>query len=128
MRQVAHQGLISYAFEGRIKENIDRGGEKFGVVAIEELISRHPAVTEARVVGMPDPELGERVCAFVILQPGDTAPTVEEMGAFLLNCGLAKFKLPERIEVLSEFPATAVGKLDRSALRRRAAAEREEHP
>ena len=128
MRQVAHQGLISYTFEGRIKENIDRGGEKFGVVAIEELISRHPAVTEARVVGMPDPELGERVCAYVILQPGGNPPTVEEMGAFLLNCGLAKFKLPERIEVLSEFPATAVGKLDRSALRRLAAAEREEHP
>jgi non-ribosomal peptide synthetase component E (peptide arylation enzyme) len=121
-RAVEHQGRTFYVFEGRNRDNIDRGGEKFGVVEIEELMACHPAITEARVVSMPDPELFERVCAFVTLTPGAGAPTVEEVGAFLLAQGLAKFKLPERIEVISEFPTTGVGKLDRGALRRLAAA------
>jgi non-ribosomal peptide synthetase component E (peptide arylation enzyme) len=122
VRAMEQDGRISYAFEGRTRENIDRGGEKFGVVEIEDFMCRHPAIIEAQVVGMPDPELGERVCAFVVLEPGAEVPTVEEMGAFLLASGLAKFKLPERIEVLSEFPTTGVGKLDRAALRRLAGA------
>ena len=122
VRVVPHEGQTYYAFEGRTKDNIDRGGEKFGVVEIEEFMCAHPVITEARVVGMPDPELGERVCAFVTLRPGTEAPSLSAMGAFLLEQGLAKFKLPERIEVLDRFPTTGVGKLDRAALRRLAAA------
>ena len=109
------------SFEGRLKDNIDRGGEKFGTEEIELLLAEHPAVREARVVGMPDPYLGQRVCAFVIA--GDAGvPTVEDLGGFLLERGLAKFKLPERVEPIDEMPVTAVGKLDRSALRERIAA------
>ena len=115
-----------YAFEGRAKDNIDRGGEKFGVAAIEELLAAHPAITEAKVVGMPDPELGERVCAFVVLAAGHEAPTIGELSSFLLGFGLAKFKLPEHISALPELPTTAVGKLDRMALRRLAAAAAEQ--
>ena len=121
VRAVQCEGQTYYAFEGRTKDNIDRGGEKFGVVEIEEFMCAHPAITEARVVGMPDPELGERVCAFVTLQPDAAAPTLAAIGAFLLARGLAKFKLPEKLEVLQEFPTTGVGKLDRVALRRLAA-------
>jgi non-ribosomal peptide synthetase component E (peptide arylation enzyme) len=113
-----HAGRLCYAFEGRAKENIDRGGEKFGGVAIEEFMAEHPAVAEACVVGMPDPELGERVCAFVVLQTDAPPPTVEEMAAFLAARGLASFKTPERIQVVEVFPVTRVGKLDRAALRR----------
>jgi non-ribosomal peptide synthetase component E (peptide arylation enzyme) len=125
VRAAPHGGVTGYAFEGRAKENIDRGGEKFGVAEIENFLAEHPAITEARVVGMPDPELGERVCAFVIAEPGAAAPGVDEVARFLLARGLAKFKVPERIEVIDEFPITRVGKLDRTALRRQAAAVEE---
>jgi non-ribosomal peptide synthetase component E (peptide arylation enzyme) len=108
-------------FEGRAKDNIDRGGEKFGTEAIEALLTGHPSIREARVVGMPDRHLGERVCAFVILRPGAAAPSIADLGEFLLAQGLAKFKLPERIELITDMPVTRVGKLDRAALRMRIA-------
>ena len=114
-------GAPHYAFEGRAKDNIDRGGEKFGTEEIEALLAGHPAIQEARVVGMPDPYLGERVCAFVIVRPGEQAPHIDDLGAFLLERGLAKFKLPERIESIEAMPVTGVGKLDRAALRKRIA-------
>ena len=73
---------------------------------------------------MPDRYLGERVCAFVILREDCPAPTVSDVGDYLLEEGLAKFKLPERIEVIDEMPVTQVGKLDRPELRRLIAEER----
>jgi non-ribosomal peptide synthetase component E (peptide arylation enzyme) len=76
-------------------------------------------VLEARIVGIPDPIVGERVCAFVIPRRDRTAPDVASLASFLLERGLAKFKLPERVESIDEFPMTGVGKLDRQALRRR---------
>jgi non-ribosomal peptide synthetase component E (peptide arylation enzyme) len=108
-----------FSFDGRIKENIDRGGEKFGTGEIETLLADHPSVLEARIVGIPDPIVGERVCAFVIPRRDRTAPDVASLASFLLERGLAKFKLPERVESIDEFPMTGVGKLDRQALRRR---------
>lgn len=110
-------GQLCFSFEGRNKDNIDRGGEKFGTEEIEALLAGHPAIQEARVVGMPDRYMGERVCAFVIPRAGETVPSVAETGEFLLARGLAKFKLPERIEPVAEMPVTGVGKLDRAALR-----------
>jgi non-ribosomal peptide synthetase component E (peptide arylation enzyme) len=115
-------GTPHFRFEGRVKDNIDRGGEKFGTEEIEALLGEHPSLLAATVVGMPDPYLGERVCAFVVCRPGVEPPTVEELQPFLLRAGLAKFKLPERIESIAEMPVTTVGKLDRPALRRRIAA------
>lgn len=110
-----------YSFEGRIKDNIDRGGEKFGPEEIENLIVGHPAVADAKVVAMPDAVYGEKACAFVIPRQGCGLPSVEELATFLLDRGVAKFKIPERIEVLQEFPQTRVGKIDRAALRQRIA-------
>jgi non-ribosomal peptide synthetase component E (peptide arylation enzyme) len=118
MRAVRIGDRDQYFFEGRLKDNINRGGEKFGAEEVENLIVRHPAVNDARVVAMPDPFLGEKACAFVIPKPGERSPSVAALGEFLLRQGLAKFKLPERVEVITEFPVTRVGKVDKQALRR----------
>ena len=64
-----------------------------------------------------NPLYGEKACAFIISRPGRLLPSTAELGSFLLEKGLAKFKLPERIEPIDVFPITRVGKLDRAALR-----------
>jgi salicylate---[aryl-carrier protein] ligase len=114
-------GRPCYSFEGRIKDNIDRGGEKFGAEEVENLIGRHPHVADAKVVAMPDRMYGEKACAYVIMRPGHALLTVQELGAYLLSLGLAKFKLPERIEAIAAFPVTRVGKVDKGALRQQIA-------
>ena len=117
MRRVILDGQIGYVFEGRLKDNINRGGEKFGAEEVEACIVRHPDVNDARVVAMPDRILGERACAFIIVKEGRPALTVASLGAFLQKEGLAKFKLPERIEIVTAFPVTRVGKIDKQAMR-----------
>jgi non-ribosomal peptide synthetase component E (peptide arylation enzyme) len=130
VRAVHINGRDHYFFEGRLKDNINRGGEKFGAEEVERLIVRHPAVNDARVVAMPDPLLGEKACAFIIAKAGARTPNVAELGQFLQAQGLAKFKLPERIEQIAELPVTRVGKVDKQALRKaiaeKMAAERQE--
>ena len=111
-------GRSYYKFLGRLKDNISRGNEKFAAEEVECLIVMHPAVLDAKVVAMPDRYLGERACAFIIPRPGAQAPDVPALGRFLVDQGLAKFKLPERIETISEFPVTRVGKVDKVAMRR----------
>jgi non-ribosomal peptide synthetase component E (peptide arylation enzyme) len=117
MRAIVIDGKVRYAFEGRLKDNINRGGEKFGAEEVEHLIARHPAIADARVVAMPDKHFAERACAYLVLRPGKTAPSLKELGEFLLSFGLAKYKLPERLETIAEFPVTRVGKVDKAALR-----------
>jgi pyochelin biosynthesis protein PchD len=123
-------GRACYSFEGRIKDNIDRGGEKFGAEEVENLIGRHPHVADVKVVAMPDRMYGEKACAYVIMRPGHALLTVQEIGAYLISLGLAKFKLPERVEAIDAFPLTRVGKVDKGALRQhiadKLAAERTE--
>ena len=115
------QGKVYYSFEGRLKDNINRGGEKFGTEEVENLIRGHPAVADVAVVAMPDEMLIERACAFLVPRGGMQAPDVSGMGSFLSSLGLAKFKFPERIELVEAFPVTRVGKLDKAELRRRIA-------
>lgn len=117
VRAIDLDGVVNYVFEGRIKDNINRGGEKIGAEELETLIAGHPALLDARVVAMPDRIYGEKVCAFVIPAPGATPPGVKELGTFLLDAGLAKYKLPERVEVIDAFPVTRVGKVDKTAMR-----------
>jgi len=107
-----------YQFCGRTKDVVDRAGEKVNSEEVELLVARHPAVVAAAVVGMPDRVYGERVCAFVTLREGHAAPTVAELGTFLAEQGLAKFKWPERIEVLAEMPLTNAGKLSKPTLKK----------
>lgn len=116
-------GRRYYSFEGRLKDNINRGGEKFGTEEVENLIRGHPAVADVAVVAMPDEVMIERACAFLVARPGMQAPDVKSLGAFLQGLGLAKFKFPERIEVVDAFPVTRVGKLDKAELRRAIAAK-----
>ncbi len=122
MRRVVVDDIDCYAFEGRIKDNIDRGGEKFGVEEVETLISEHDDIVGAAVVAMPCRTYGERACAFLVIRSGGTAPGVAELGSYLTGRGLAKFKLPERIETLDTLPVTRAGKLDKAILRSRIAA------
>jgi 2,3-dihydroxybenzoate-AMP ligase len=107
--------------EGRIKDLINRGGEKISAEELENLIVAHPGVIQAAVVAMPDRVLGERVCAFLVPRDG-TILAHDELNRFLTDRGLARFKLPERVEILAELPLTKVGKIDKNALRDRARA------
>lgn len=114
-------GVACYSFEGRLRDNINRGGEKIGCEEVEEFVSRHPAVADAKLVAMPDPFYGEKGCVYLILRPGTSAPSVTELAQFLSGLGLAKYKCPERVEVVEAFPVTRVGKVDKVALRAHAA-------
>ena len=103
--------------EGRRKDLINRGGEKISAEEVENLILSHPAVLNAAVVAMPDPVLGERACAFVIPRPG-VQPTLAELTRFLSeDKRIARFKLPERLELRDRLPMTAVGKISKKDLR-----------
>ncbi|MFO1168851.1 MAG: AMP-binding protein [Rhodoblastus sp.] len=102
--------------EGRKNDLINRGGEKISTDEIENLLLKHPAVHAVALVAMPDPVFGEKACAFVTLKP-DASLGFEEMKDFLLAQKIAKFKLPERLELLSEFPISPAGKILRRNLR-----------
>ncbi|MEA5362578.1 AMP-binding protein [Amycolatopsis sp., V23-08] len=107
------------SIEGRIKDVINRGGEKINAEEVELLLLRHPRVTGAAVVAMPDPRLGERSCAFVVGGPLD----LPEVQRHFAELGVAKFKWPERVELVPEIPRTLVGKLDKKRLQAEIAAK-----
>ena len=108
----------NYIVEGRKKDLINRGGEKISAEEIENLILTHPAVQNVACVPMPDPVLGERMCAYVILRGGDTL-TLPELVAFFMNEEIAKHKLPERLEIVEEFPLSPFGKVSKKDLTER---------
>jgi pyochelin biosynthesis protein PchD len=116
-----HEGIPCYAFEGRLRDNINRGGEKIGCEEVEGFVSQHPSVADAKLVPMPDPVYGEKACVFIIARPGMPVPDVKSLLTFLIDRGLAKYKCPERIEIIDSFPLTRVGKLDKPALKRQIA-------
>lgn len=102
--------------EGRRKDLINRGGEKISCDEIENLIFGLPQVKGVALVGLPDPVFGERACACVILQPGTTLG-FDELIAYLREQKIASFKLPERLEIMAEFPVSPVGKILKRELR-----------
>ena len=101
---------------GRAKDIIIRGGENIPVVEVEEQIYRHPAVEDVAVVAMLDERLGERGCAFVQTKPGANL-TFEAMIEHLMDAGMSKTYLPERLELVEVFPRTASGKIQKFELR-----------
>jgi 2,3-dihydroxybenzoate-AMP ligase len=115
-RAHAIDGAVYYSVEGRIKDVINRGAEKINAGEIEDVILAHPAVDATAVVAMPDRALGERACAFVALAPAASLG-LDELVEFLLDRGVAKFKLPERLEVVDRLPLTNIGKVDKKSLR-----------
>ncbi|HZT63376.1 MAG TPA: AMP-binding protein [Burkholderiales bacterium] len=105
----------NYVVEGRKKDLINRGGEKISAEEIENLILAHPAVQNIACVPMPDPHLGEKMCACVIPKAGRSL-SLEELIEYLKQKEIAKFKLPERLEILSDFPVSTFGKVSKKAL------------
>jgi 2,3-dihydroxybenzoate-AMP ligase len=103
--------------EGRNKDCINRGGEKISAEEIENHLIAHPSVLNCAVVAMPDQLFGEKCCAFVVLAPGSSL-TLEALCEFLSReRKIARFKLPERLEILGALPLTNVGKLNKKVLR-----------
>ena len=105
----------NYIVEGRIKDLINRGGEKISAEEVENLILQHPAVKNIACVPMPDERLGERMCAYVVTQKGQSL-SFEELISFLRGREIAKFKLPERLELVDEFPDSTFGKVSKKVL------------
>jgi cyclohexanecarboxylate-CoA ligase len=101
---------------GRSKDVIIRGGENIAVVEVENLLYTHPKIAGVAIVGMPDPRLQERACAVVIPREGQSI-TLDEIVAFLESHQLARYKFPERLECVSEFPVTPSGKIQKYRLR-----------
>jgi 2,3-dihydroxybenzoate-AMP ligase len=102
--------------DGRKGDLINRGGEKISIDEVENLILKHPAVHSVALVAMPDATYGERACACVVPRAGKTL-THDALSDFLLGQNIAKFKLPERLELFSEFPISGAGKILRRTLR-----------
>lgn len=105
----------NYMVEGRKKDLINRGAEKISAEEIENLILMHPSVQNVACVPMPDPVLGERNCACVVLRPGRTLE-FKELIDFLNTQEIAKFKLPERLEFFEQFPLSNFGKVSKKDL------------
>ena len=105
----------NYVVEGRAKDLINRGGEKISAEEVENLILMHPAVENIACVPMPDRNLGEKMCAFVVLRQGRSL-TLAELTTFLMTKEIAKFKLPERLELVAELPVSTFGKVSKKAL------------
>lgn len=104
---------------GRVKDVINRGGEKIPVAEVEQMLYQHEAVREVAIVAMPDARLGERACAFVVPQAGHTLD-LRALCDFLNERRVAKPYWPERMELIAELPRTASGKIQKFRLREQA--------
>lgn len=100
---------------GRVKDQINRGGEKVASEEIENLIVMHPDVTHAALVALPDELLGEKSCAFIVSRNPQLKPIA--LRRHLMGLGIAEYKLPDRIRLIDAMPLTAVGKIDKKQLR-----------
>ncbi|WP_308294415.1 (2,3-dihydroxybenzoyl)adenylate synthase [Streptomyces sp. XM4193] len=108
--------------EGRAKDQINRGGEKIAAEEVENHLLAHPAVHDANIVAEPDPYLGERTRAYVVLRRGAAPVRAAALRRFVRERGLAAYKVPDRVEFVEELPRTGVGKISKKELRADAAA------
>ena len=115
---LAEQRGANFAITGRSKDIINRGGVKFNPVDVEMLLDAHPKILQSALVPMPDPVLGEKACAFVVLR-GDQSVTLEELVEYLLGKNIAKNKLPERLVIIPEMPLTPTRKIIKGRLKLR---------
>jgi 2,3-dihydroxybenzoate-AMP ligase/mycobactin salicyl-AMP ligase len=112
--KIDEKGYITLT--GRIKEMINRGGESISATEIERLINRHPDVSAVAVIPMPDPFMGERVCAYIQPKAGSQL-SFDEIISFLKGQKASVLQLPERIEFIDVMPYTGAQKLDKRSLR-----------
>ena len=114
---LVHMNKMGFIFtEGRKEDVINRGGEKINVEEVENLVLSYPKVKNVAIVAMPDPVFMEKACAYVIPKEGATI-TFRELIDYLLTKNIAKFKLPERLELVPEFPLSPAGKILKRTLR-----------
>jgi acyl-CoA synthetase len=114
----------SLRITGRLKEIIVRGGQNISVREVEDYLMAHPAIQRAAVVGVPHPRLGETSCAILVTKNTATV-SLAELTHYLLSKGVAKFKLPERLEIWSELPMNSSGKVQKFVIRQRLAEQSE---
>lgn len=117
MRFLVIGGERYLVFEGRVKDVVDRGGEKINCSEVENVLILHPAVGAVACVAMPDPLYGERMCAFVVPHEGAEPIGLVDVAEYLAGHGLAKFKWPERIEIVEDMPTTSSGKVSKPLMR-----------
>lgn len=114
LARITEKGYITLT--GRLKEMINRGGESISATDIEKLICQHPKVAIVAVIPMPDPDMGERACAYIELKEGFEL-TFDEVISFLKEKKASVLQLPERIEFIASMPYTRAQKLDKKTLR-----------
>jgi acyl-CoA synthetase (AMP-forming)/AMP-acid ligase II len=102
---------------GRKKEMINRGGSKVFPLTIENVLCFYPKIQSIAVIGVPDPELGEQVCACIIPVKGETV-TQEEIAVFMREKGFSKYEIPEKVKIMTEFPMTPTGKIKKDLLQK----------
>ena len=102
---------------GRKKDIIIRGGENISSTEIENILLQHPNVREVAIVGMPDERLGERSCAYVVLKNPEEGLTLESVQDFFFHMNVAKYKYPERIEIIKKMPKNESCKIKKFILR-----------
>jgi acyl-CoA synthetase len=118
LARVLPDGSVRIA--GRLKDIIVRGGQNISVSEVENYLVSHPAVKSVVVVAMPHPRLGETGCAVVVPEPGQTV-TLADLTSFLIEKGVARFKLPERLEIWPSLPSTPSGKIQKFLIRQQLA-------
>jgi cyclohexanecarboxylate-CoA ligase len=104
---------------GRLKDIIIRKGENIPAREVEDLLYAHPRILDVAVIGLPDPNTGERCCAVVTCHDGEAAITFDEMKAFLLDRQLMIQRIPEQLEIVEIIPRNAMGKISKHELRDR---------
>jgi acyl-CoA synthetase (AMP-forming)/AMP-acid ligase II len=107
---------IYFRIAGRCKDIINRGGMKISPSELDTLLEGFPGLAEVAVCAYPDEILGEKICACVVLEEGQEPPELQALCSYLLDHGIAKFKLPERIEVIDALPRNPLGKVLRHEL------------
>ena len=115
--EITGEGDHLLVYVDRAKDLISRGGYKISAVEVESLLLAHPQVAEVALVGMPDDNLGERVCAFVAPRADADPPTLDSLIAVLREQQVARFKWPERLEIVTALPRNPVGKVLKRQLR-----------
>lgn len=99
---------------GRIKEQINRAGEKIVAAEIESYLNSHPEINASAIVGVPDDDLGEKSCAF--LMASNENLTISKVHSYFKDLGVARYKMPDQLEFVDSWPLTGVGKIDKKKL------------
>ena len=111
-----HEGYVTIS--GRLKDIIIRKNENISAKEIEDLLYAHPKVAEVAVIGLPEPDLGERCCAVIVPRDADDPLRFDEMVSYLKDAGLMNQKIPEQLEILHSLPRAPAGKVIKLELQR----------